>query len=176
MIPDDYALVGVSRGAELALLLGSRLPEVKAVVAIGPSSVVWPGMVDSLGRQHSAWSERGKELPFVNIPYSFASVKGMLFHESTRVFEKALKDTTQVQAASIPVEKIQAPILLISFKRDQVWPSNLMCRKIVERLQRSQFNFYYEHADYDGTHSEWTIEACRLNMLVFLTDRFRHQG
>jgi len=78
VIPDDYALVGVSRGGELALLLGSRHPEVKAVVAIGASPVVWVGMIDDLGRQHSAWSERGKELPFVKIPYTLATIKGMI--------------------------------------------------------------------------------------------------
>ena len=172
VLHDDYALIGVSRGAELALLLGSQYPEVKAVIAIDPSSVVWPGMVDYLGKQHSAWSEKGMELPFVKIPYSWASIIGMISHRSTRVFEKALQDTRQVKDASIPAEKIQAPILLISFKRDQVWPSTLMCGQIVERLQKSHFQFYYEHADYDGSHSEWSIEACHRKMLKFLAERF----
>jgi hypothetical protein len=172
VIPDSYALIGVSRGAELALILGTRYPEVKAVVAIGPSSVVWLGMIDSLGKQHSAWSEKGKELPFVKIPYSFASLKGMISHKSTLVYEKALLDSAQVKAASIPAEKIQAPVLLISFKRDQVWPSTLMCDQIVDRLQKNSFKFYCEHADYDGAHSEWSIEECRLNIFRFLTERF----
>jgi len=175
VIPDNYALVGVSRGGELALVLGSRHPEVKAVVAIGASPVVWVGMIDDLGRQHSAWSERGIELPFVKIPYTLASIKGMISHKSTRVFEAALQDTMQVRAASIPIEKIQAPVLLISFKRDQVWPSTLMCGQIIERLQKNRFDFYYEHADYDETHSEWFIEPCRKNMLKFLTERFLSQ-
>ena len=172
VIHDDYALIGVSRGAELALLLASRYPEVKAVIAIDPSSVVWLGTVDYLGMQHSAWSEKGMELPFVKIPYSLASIIGMISQRSTRVFEKALQDTRQVKNASIPAENIQAPILLVSFKRDQVWPSPLMCGQIVERLQKSHFQFYYEHADYDGGHSEWSIEACHRNMLKFLAERF----
>jgi uncharacterized protein len=175
VIPDDYALVGVSRGGELALLLGSRHPEVKAVVAVGASPVIWVGMIDDLGRQHSAWSEGGKEFPFVRIPYTLASIKGMILHESTRVYETALQDTLQVRVASIPVEKIQAPVLLISFKRDQIWPSTLMCGQIVERLQKNGFDFYYEHADYDGTHSEWSYEPCHKNILKFLTERFFSQ-
>jgi len=134
--------------------------------------VVWPGMADHLGKQHSAWSESGMELPFVKIPYSFALITGMISHRSTQVFKTALQDTTQIQASSIPVEKIQAPILLISFKRDQVWPSTFMCGQIVKRLQKNHFDFYYEHADYDGTHSEWSIEACHKNMLKFLNERF----
>jgi len=43
VIPEDYAVVGGSRGAELALLLASRFPEIKTVVAIAPSSVLIVG-------------------------------------------------------------------------------------------------------------------------------------
>ena len=43
VIPNYYGLIGLSRGAELALLLGSRYSEVKGIVAIAPSSVVFPG-------------------------------------------------------------------------------------------------------------------------------------
>jgi len=50
-----------------------------------------------------------------------------------------------------------------------------MCGQIVERLQKNRFDFYYEHADYDETHSEWSIEPCRKNMLKFLTERFLSQ-
>ena len=176
VIPNNYALVGVSRGAELALLLGSRYPEVNAVVAIDPSSVVFPGpptgLFDALGRQHSAWSEKGRELPFVSIPFSWTSIKGMFSGNRTRMFEKALQDTIKVKAATIPVEKIHGPVLVISFKRDQVWPSPLMCEKIVARLHDKNFKFYYEHASYDGVHSDWSIKACRTNIISFLSEQF----
>ncbi|WP_051508888.1 alpha/beta fold hydrolase [Xylanibacter oryzae] len=176
VISNNYALVGVSRGAELALLLGSRYPEVNAVVAIDPSSVVFPGpptgLFDALGRQHSAWSEKGRELPFVSIPFSWTSIKGMFSGNRTRMFEKALQDTIKVKAATIPVEKIHGPVLVISFKRDQVWPSPLMCEKIVARLHDKNFKFYYEHASYDGVHSDWSIKACRTNIISFLSEQF----
>jgi pimeloyl-ACP methyl ester carboxylesterase len=176
VIPGKYALVGVSRGAELALLLGSRYPQVKAVVAIDPSSVVFPGpptgVFDAIGKEHSAWSEKGKELPFVRIPYSWTTIKGMASGKRTRMFENALEDTLQVNAAAIPAEKIQGPVLLISFKQDQVWPSSLMCRQIVKRFRDSSFNFYYDHADYNGGHSDWSIPACQKNILSFLNERF----
>jgi uncharacterized protein len=176
VIPDNYALVGVSRGAELALLLGSRYPQVKAVVAIDPSSVVFPGpptsLLDAIGKQHSAWSEKGQELTFVRIPYSWTTLKGMATGKRTRMFENALEDTVQVNAAAIPAEKIRGPVLLISFKHDQVWPSSLMCGQIATRLCDSSFNYYYEHADYNGGHSDWSITACHKNMLTFLIERF----
>lgn len=62
VIPNDYAILGVSRGAELALILGSRFPEIKAIVSIAPSSVVFPGpptsLFKALCKQHSAWNEK----------------------------------------------------------------------------------------------------------------------
>ena len=179
VIPDKYALVGVSRGAELALLLGSRYPEVKAVVAIAPSSVVFPGppagILDLIEGQHSAWSENGKELPFVPIPYSWATLRGMLSGKRTRMFEIALQNTRRVKEAEIPAEKIRGSILLISFTRDQVWPSTLMCGQIMMRLKDNSFRYHYEHAIYDGVHSEWSIEPCREKILSFLKDRFLMQ-
>jgi uncharacterized protein len=177
VIPDNYALIGLSRGAELALLLGSRYPEIKTVIAIDPSSVVFPGppnsILDALRKQHSAWSSGGLEVPFVHIPYSWTTIRGMFSGKRTQMFEDALKDSLQVNAAAIPVEKINSNVLLVSFKRDQVWPSTLMCDQIVKRLRDKHFDHYYEHADYDGTHSDWAIAACHKKIISFLNDRFQ---
>ncbi len=174
--PDDYALVGLSRGAELALLVGSRYSEVKAVVAIDPSSVVFPGpptgIVDALGKQHSAWCEKGQELPFVPMPYSWTTLKGMISGKRTLMFKKALRNTQRAKEAAIPAEKIQGPILLVSFTKDQIWPSTLMSDQIMERLRDKNFHFHFDHATYDGSHSEWSIEPCQTNILTFLREQF----
>jgi pimeloyl-ACP methyl ester carboxylesterase len=112
VVPDNYALVGGSRGAELALLVASRYSEVKAVVAIAPSSVVLPGPVahklEVLGGQHSPWSEHGKDLPFVPMAYSWTSLRGLMTGKQTRMVEKALRNSRRVREATIPVERIQA--------------------------------------------------------------------
>jgi dienelactone hydrolase len=46
---DRIAVVGSSRGAELALLLGAVYPRIRAVVAFMPSNVVWGGCCDRIG-------------------------------------------------------------------------------------------------------------------------------
>jgi dienelactone hydrolase len=43
------AVIGSSRGAELALLLGSMIPQIHAVVAFMPSNVIWGGCCDRMG-------------------------------------------------------------------------------------------------------------------------------
>ena len=176
VVPDDYAVVGGSRGAELALLVASRYSEVKAVIAIAPSSVVLPGPVarklEVLGGQHSPWSEDGKELTFVPMAYSWTSFRGLMTGKQTRMVEEALRNSRRVREATIPVENIQGPILLVSFTRDDVWPSVLMSEEIVRRLRERGFRFSYEHASYDAGHCEWGIKPCRMNMLRFLRERF----
>ncbi len=176
VIPGDYALIGGSRGAELALLLGSRHPEVKAVIAIAPSSVVFPGPVarklEVLGGQHSPWTEKGKELPFVPIAYSWTSLRGLMTGKQTKMAENALRNSRRVKAATIPAENIQGAVLLVSFTRDEVWPSVSMSEQIVQRFRDGGFGFCYEHASYDAGHCEWGIPACRTNMLRFLRERF----
>jgi hypothetical protein len=172
VIPNDYALLGVSRGAELALLLGSRYPEVRTVVAIAPSSVVFPGppkgLLDALRGQHSAWSFGGKEVTFVPIPFSWTTLRGMITGKRTRMFEKALQKKKAVEAAAIRVENIQGPILFVSFSRDQVWPSTWMSSQMMQRLRDRGFRFHYEHSDYDTTHSNWSFEPCWAKILDFL--------
>jgi hypothetical protein len=176
VIPGQYALVGASKGAELALLLGSHYPEVKAVVAIAPSSVVFPGSpaskLDALRGQHSSWSLGGYELAFVPAPYGWATLRGMITGKYTPMFETALRHARRVKEAAIPVENIQSPILLVSFKRDQVWPSSLMSEQIMQRLRDHTFGFPYEHAAYDATHCEWSIQPCRTKILTFLREQF----
>lgn len=177
VVPDDYTLMGVSRGAELALLLGTLYPhQVKAVVAIAPSSAVFPGpptgVLDALRGQHSAWSFGGQEVAFVPIPYSLTTVRGMITGKRTRMFEKALQNGAAVERAAIRVEKIQGPILLISFTRDQIWPSTLMAKQMMHRLSESRFPFPYQHEAYDTTHSNWSIEPCRATILGFLREQF----
>jgi uncharacterized protein len=80
----------------------------------------------------------------------------MISGKRKRMFEEALKDSAAVSAAEIPVEKINGQILVISFRRDQIWPSPVMCDQIAKRLSGKNFKAYYEHADYDGLHSAWT--------------------
>lgn len=58
--------------------------------------------------------------------------------------------------SEIKVEKINAPILFISASQDEVWPSTLMCNRMVERLKGNNFQHFYEHIELNGGHAEFT--------------------
>jgi acetyl esterase/lipase len=64
--PERVALCGVSKGAELALLLASRTLAVRAVVAWAPASHVFQSVNRAANWPlTSSWTSGGKPLPFV---------------------------------------------------------------------------------------------------------------
>lgn len=143
------AIIGGSRGGDLALLIGSYYNDIKAVVAIVPSHVAFPGNTDHFST--SSWTYKGKELPFV--PVSEEAVPALITHDLRSAFEIMLKDTAAEQKAIIHVEKINGPILFMSATKDEVCPSTPMCEKMMARLKNEKFKFHYEHVAIDGTHA-----------------------
>jgi len=177
VITGQHHVLGVSRGAELALLLAGRFPQVRSVIAIAPSSVVFPGpptgLPDALRGQHSAWSEQGQEIPFVPVPFSWTTLQGMINGKRTRMFEEALKNKTAVDTAGIPVENICGNVLLESFTQDQIWPSALMAEQIVTRLKAHNFPYACKHTAHPRGHADWSYAPCWAEILSFLSDNIR---
>jgi uncharacterized protein len=52
------------------------------------------------------------------------------------MYEAALNDEDAVGPATIPVEGIDGPILLISGDQDRMWPASRMAQTILARLKR----------------------------------------
>lgn len=127
--PNRIAVVGGSKGAEAALLVGTRDRKVKAVVAGMPSSVVWPGITRSAGVSQSSWTAGGAPLEF--LPYAIGSFKTAGIFG---LYNDALPTLSQHLGAVIPVERIPARILLVCSEADTLWPSCPMADQIQERL------------------------------------------
>ncbi|MEI7732111.1 MAG: acyl-CoA thioester hydrolase/BAAT C-terminal domain-containing protein [Verrucomicrobiota bacterium] len=152
---DGIAVFGCSKGAELALLLASRKPEIKGVIALAPSSVVWDGMPKQWWPPDpkSSWSSGGKPLPIV--PYDYRA--GFAAGDPRAIYKfyaQSLKQTDAVGKAAILVEKINGPILLASGHDDLLWPSEEMSDVICARLKAKTFTHHYEHLKYaDAGHT-----------------------
>ncbi|HYP80601.1 MAG TPA: acyl-CoA thioester hydrolase/BAAT C-terminal domain-containing protein, partial [Steroidobacteraceae bacterium] len=167
--PACIALVGGSKGAELALLLASHYPDIKAVAALAPGFAVFAGHTSTLSTP--SFSLDGKPLPFVPVPES--AVKFLLPpNRNLRLaWDEMVKDKVAVEKASIAVEKINGPILLVSAIRDEFWPSTPMSEQMVERLKKNRFPYKVEHVAMEGTHNdtysrpELTQDFLRVNLL-----------
>lgn len=148
--PKKIAIIGGSRGADLALLLASYYPDISCVVGIVPSSVVFPGNTDHFTT--STWTFNNKELPFV--PVNEAAVPFLMKRNLRGTFEAMLKDSVAAEKAVIKVEKIKGPVLLLSARRDEVVPTTPMCEAMMHRLAANHFPYYYEHMVIEGGHGE----------------------
>lgn len=144
------AIIGGSRGADLALLIGSYYPDIKCVVGIVASNVVFPGNTNHFST--SSWTYKNKELPFV--PVNEEAVPFLMKRDLRKTFETMLLDTAAAEKAAIRVEHINGPVLLVSATRDAICPSTPMAEKMVARLKENKFKHHYEHIALEGGHSE----------------------
>jgi dienelactone hydrolase len=142
--PARIGILGTSRGGELALLVGSTYPSAfRVVVANVPSSVVWPGL--SNDEEVPAWTVNGKPVAGMHGFFTRAD----LALSGRERFLKRMQDPAAMARAEIPVERIDAPVLLFSGKDDQLWPSDVFAARVAERLKSHHFTHPVEQYAYD---------------------------
>jgi dienelactone hydrolase len=148
---ERIAVMGASRGGELALLLGATFPEIKAVVAYVPSGVTWPGLSRDPSQQVPAsWTRGGGALPFMPGPPPDIEAWSKPPVVLTPTFHKAMTMLAREQWPEIEVEKTAGPILMLSGSDDQMWPSLVLADIAAQRLLRHKFAHRFEHVTYAG--------------------------
>ncbi|MFN0137886.1 MAG: acyl-CoA thioester hydrolase/BAAT C-terminal domain-containing protein [Phycisphaerae bacterium] len=132
---DAIGLHGVSKGAELALLAGSKYDWIRGIVAVVPSDIVWEGYRDGggTGARRSSWSLEGQPIPYVRLFDFNPSDQGAYRTNTERYTRSRTYFAEQVIEARIRVEDIVGKVLLLASDRDEVWASGDMTRNIVER-------------------------------------------
>jgi dienelactone hydrolase len=124
--PDRLGVLGVSRGGELSLQLGSMYPEIKAVVAYVPANVRHGACCGNNSVPY-AWTFDGRPLAFVRMLGSQPSA--------------FMGDPATMMNAEIPVENTHGPILMIGGEDDGVWDSSRMVTEAAGRLKNRHFAY-----------------------------------
>jgi len=142
---------GASKGAELALVGASLVPDIRAVVAYAPTDVVNQG-IDRRGgsRGTSSWTWRGAPLPFLaqTPPPGFAAqFRGPPPYRLRPLYEASRSDGALARAA-IPVERIHGAVLLVSGEDDQMIPSSAAAEAVVWRLRAAHHPYPDLHLAY----------------------------
>jgi dienelactone hydrolase len=143
--PARIGILGHSRGGEAALLIAATYPAIRLVVANVPSHVAWSGTDYDTGEIRSGWSLHGVGVPFLSLarmPDAATSWRTL--------FEESLRDKAAEEAAAIPVEGINGPILFVTGTDDGVWPCTAMVDAAMVRLRDRAFRFPVEHAKYEA--------------------------
>jgi dienelactone hydrolase len=153
----NIGVIGGSAGGELALLMGAGFPAIRAVVGFAASGVIYQGIGPSSGSPRARWTYRGMPLPFVpfkeDLRYRLESRWKHLTgqpHIATPLYVASLHDPTLVDKATIPVEKIKGPVLLISGSNDLVWPSSFLSERVIQRLKQCGHPYPDQHLCYEG--------------------------
>jgi pimeloyl-ACP methyl ester carboxylesterase len=159
--PKFVGVFGVSRGAEGALQFAAMHSEVKAVVARSPSHVRWEGGTARQLPGGPAWTYRGQPLPYVPIRIPLWSAAQYLWDyivgdpvRQAPLLMHNLEVFGNTDSVEIPAENIHGPVLLVSGKDDQIWPSSWMATRLMERLRRNGHPYPDEHLSY-GNAGHW---------------------
>ena len=100
-------------------------------VALSTSHVSFPALTWSANT--SSWMYSDIEVPYV--PASYETIAPALKGDLHEAFSIMLKNKEAVQQAEIAVERINGPILILSAKNDEQWPSTYMSEQLIERLK-----------------------------------------
>lgn len=146
---NKIAIIGGSKGAELALLLASHYPDINCVVAMTPAFASFPAL--TMMASTSSWTYKNQEVTFVPVPWS--ATGDLMSRDLRSAFSKMLEDTVAVEAAKIEIENINGPILFVSATKDEMWPSTEMAEVMMKRLDEKKFKFEYEHIVDEGGHT-----------------------
>jgi dienelactone hydrolase len=148
-------VMGFARGGELALLLGTTFPKIKAVVGYVPSGIVWSAYGIQGSGEQAAWTFRGEPIPFLTTTgtrkLTLKTIMNKLLAKGDHsALLDSLEQDPEIAQAIIPVEKIKGPVLLISGKEDRVWDSTLYADLTCFRMQKRQNVYPCQHLSYDG--------------------------
>ena len=160
---ERIGLYGISKGGEAALLVASREPAIRAVVAVVPSSMVWQGINSAnYADVRSSFSLGGRPVPYL------AYDTGAPFTSVLDLYERSLKFAGAHPEAAIPVEKINGPVLLLSGKSDTLWPSSAMAEQVIARLDAHGFKHAHWHIAYpDAGHGAMSPAAGPVNNTAY---------
>lgn len=166
-------IYGISKGAELALLCASLMPDISGVIAISPSHCIWGGikgngsLFSKSFAEYSEFTWRGKDIPCINAKTKYMKLVLNLLKEQQinmcYLYEDALKDFDE--KAAICVEETKGDIMFIYPKEDTMWPSKLSVEYMVERLKRKHFTYNVQVLEYEkASHILVPLNPSKLKM------------
>lgn len=145
---------GTSKGSEMALIAASIFPDLSCVIVRVPSHFVSEGLSGS-GKNKapsgtSCWSYQGKDLPYAPYRSRSFNILQMFLREKEMHIITFNRDKDVTPETLIPIERIQAPVLMLSSTHDEVWPSFESASYMESRLTEIGFPYPHKHVAYEN--------------------------
>lgn len=135
---DRIVLLGLSYGAEAALLTATVDDRVDAVVALAPTDVAWEGQHDhDDDPRRSKWTHAGRPVPFVPLDRTWEPPTSVPAYVEHYERSRELAGADVVEAAAIRVERFRGELVLVAGGDDQVWASARAAARLADRRARA---------------------------------------
>lgn len=138
--PNRIGIVGISQGSALALLAAARDKRIKTVAVVSPTAYVWFSPAFDGQPDRSSWSENAGQLTYIPPDQSQEMVLSKVYDAGGTYAFRDLYDASLAAAkpalvaqATIPVERIAAPLLCVAGADDREWNSAGACATIAAR-------------------------------------------
>lgn len=148
---EPLTVYGASKGAEYALHLADKYPHrIHSLILMSPSSYTFLGLDQS--QMGSSWTWHGEELPYINMQQSSFSafitnivipmvVKSPVSYAKS--YDTAIDMDPDAHSKRIPLDAVQADILIFAGGQDAMWNSASMAEQIKDRLgEQVQLHIY----------------------------------
>ncbi len=147
-------IVGTSMGGVYGLLGASYFPQIKSVVIFDGAGVVFQSLDSgkNLSVKVAPFSYQDKPIPFLSLnvpPQNEETFNTPVF---LRIFLSSFLAQTKekTEEASIKVEKINGPVLLLGTLDDQLFASAYFLQKVYNRLVEHKFPHFFDLIVYKG--------------------------
>ncbi len=185
---DKVGVIGCSFGSNMALSAAARIPEITLTIALTPMDWVYWGIlndkVDGTSERpadgESAFSWRGKPLPYIPSPYKHPDYYNAFKKEgkqrgdmvaSLNLHDLAEEIHTVTEAERIPVEKINGYLMLAGAKDDVMWNTCRGISRMKKKIEESDSNCNLQVLIYDHcSHLIFPESMVKLLLPGFLVD------
>lgn len=171
---------GTSKGSEMALVAASLFPELSCVIVRVPSHFVSEGLSgsgkDKAPSGTSCWSYHGKPLPYAPYRSRSFNILGMFLKEKEMHIITFNRDKEVTPETLIPITKIRAPILMLSSRHDEVWPSFESASLMEKELTEAAFPYPHKHVAYEHMSHAVVTKLPLIYKLAFKSERRNPEG
>jgi dienelactone hydrolase len=148
---NELYVLGISKGAELALLLAARYAFIKKVAAFAPHAYCFQAINF---KTVSSWTYGGKDLPFIplkNVVVFADALRCIIKNEPfgfSSTYKQGVDAAEDREAARIKIENAQADLILFAGEQDNIWNSPDGCERIMEALKARGYPHEYRYIAY----------------------------
>ncbi len=166
---------GTSKGSEMTLIAASLFPDISCVIVRVPSHFVSEGLSGS-GKNKapsgtSCWSWQGKDLPYAPYRSRTFNILKMFLREKEMHIITFNRDKDVTPETLIPIERIKAPVLMLSSTHDEVWPSYESACYMEKKLTEISFPYPHKHIAYKHMSHAVLTRLPPIYKLAFKSER-----